>query len=106
MKKGSMLNIQYVIDYIRIQLIIESDTFLVQLYVLVDFDTTVTNACCGSEFSWVQISDPFHKLFFIPYTIYEKEQKHKYRNAPALLINWYDNEKVLSSWSPERMFLL
>ena len=82
MKKGSMLNIQYVIDYIRIQLIIESDTFLVQLYVLVDFDTTVTNACCVSE------------------------QKHKYRNAPALLINWYDNEKVLSSWSPERMFLL
>lgn len=34
----------------------------------------------------------FDKQLLIPYTTYEKEQKHKYRNDPTKLNSWHYDE--------------
>nr|WP_290626429.1 IS1182 family transposase [Lactobacillus sp.] len=58
------------------------------------FDNIIADAGYGSEYNYSMLEDKYEdKKYFIPYTLYEKEQTRKYKNDPKKLSNWYYNEK-------------
>ena len=73
------------------------DPFLGQMKarnLLDKFDNIVADAGYGSEYNYAMLEDKYEdKKYFIPYTLYEKEQTRKYKNDPKKLGNWYYNEK-------------
>lgn len=63
-----------------------------------DFDATpvkyiVADAGYGSESNYEYITDELDKQYLIPYGMYEKEKKKRYRNDPTKIQNWQYDEK-------------
>ena len=70
------------------------EPFLKQLPTLDKFDKIVADAGYGSEYNYSMLEDKYSdKEYFIPYTMYEKEQSRKYRKDPTKLTNWFYDEK-------------
>ena len=70
------------------------EPFLKQMTTLDKFDKIVADAGYGSEYNYSLLEDKYsNKKYYIPYTMYEKEQTRKYKNDPTKLINWFYNEK-------------
>ncbi|TDM81367.1 transposase, partial [Lactobacillus crispatus] len=88
---------QYVVDYAIVPNPAYFKTLepvLDQMTVLDKFDKIVADAGYGSEYNYSMLEEKYpDKKYFIPYTMYEKEQTKKYKNDPTKLINWYYNEK-------------
>ena len=58
------------------------------------FDKIVVDAGYGSEYNYSLLEDKYsNKKYYIPYTIYEKEQTRKYKNDPTKLATWFYDEK-------------
>lgn len=45
----------------------------------------------GSESNYAAVIDDFEKISLIPYGMYEKEQKRKFKNDPIKIHNWEYN---------------
>lgn len=88
---------QYVVDYALYPNPTDFKTlepFLDQMTVLDKFDKIVADAGYGSEYNYSMLEEKYpDQKYFIPYTMYEKEQSRKYKNDPSKLSNWYYNEK-------------
>ena len=88
---------QYVVDFALYPNPTDFKTlepFLKQMTVLDKFDKIVADAGYGSEYNYTQLEEKYSdKEYFIPYTMYEKEQTRKYKNDPTRLSNWFYNEK-------------
>src|SRR5699024_10200500 len=88
---------QYVVDFALYPNPTDFKTlehFLKQMTVLDKFDKIVADAGYGSEYNYTQLEEKYSdKEYFIPYTMYEKEQTRKYKNDPSRLSNWFYNEK-------------
>lgn len=88
---------QYVVDFALYPNPTDFKTlepFLKQMTVLDKFDKIVADAGYGSEYNYTQLEEKYSdKEYFIPYTMYEKEQTRKYKNDPTRLSNWLYNEK-------------
>ena len=69
------------------------EPFLDQMQVLDKFQNIVADAGYGSEYNYTMLEDKHEdKDYYIPYTLYEKEQKRKYKKDKTKLANWYYNE--------------
>ncbi|WP_431188833.1 transposase [Furfurilactobacillus milii] len=71
---------------------------LVPFLKIFDFDATpvkyiVADAGYGSESNYEYITDELDKQYLIPYGMYEKEKKKRYRNDPTKIQNWQYDEK-------------
>lgn len=88
---------QYVVDFALYPNPTDFKTlepFLKQMTILDKFDQIVADAGYGSEYNYSLLEDKYsNKKYYIPYTMYEKEQTRKYKNDPTKLINWFYNEK-------------
>ena len=88
---------QYVVDFALYSNPTDFKTlepFLKQMTTLDKFDQIVADAGYGSEYNYSLLEDKYsNKKYYIPYTMYEKEQTRKYKNDPTKLINWFYNEK-------------
>ncbi|MBH9989677.1 MULTISPECIES: IS1182 family transposase [unclassified Lactobacillus] len=88
---------QYVVDFALYPNPTDFKTlepFLKQMTTLDKFDKIVADAGYGSEYNYSLLEDKYsNKKYYIPYTMYEKEQTRKYKNDPTKLINWFYNEK-------------
>ena len=88
---------QYVVDFALYPNPTDFKTlepFLKQMTTLDKFDQIVADAGYGSEYNYSLLEDKYsNKKYYIPYTMYEKEQTRKYKNDPTKLINWFYNEK-------------
>ena len=88
---------QYVVDFALYPNPTDFKTlepFLKQLPTLDNFDKIVADAGYGSEYNYSMLEDKYSdKEYFIPYTMYEKEQSRKYRKDPTKLTNWFYDEK-------------
>ncbi|WP_283598534.1 IS1182 family transposase, partial [Lactobacillus gallinarum] len=88
---------QYVVDYALYPNPTDFRTlepFLKQMTTLDKFDKIVADAGYGSEYNYSLLEKEYSdKEYFIPYTMYEKEQKKKYKKDPTKLANWYYDEK-------------
>lgn len=88
---------QYVVDFALYPNPTDFKTlepFLKQLPTLDKFDKIVVDAGYGSEYNYSMLEDKYSdKEYFIPYTMYEKEQSRKYRKDPTKLTNWFYDEK-------------
>ena len=55
------------------------------------FKYIVADAGYGSESNYSAVIDDFEKIPLIPYGMYEKEQKCKFKNDPTKIHNWKYN---------------
>ena len=70
------------------------EPFLKQMTTLDKFDQIVADAGYGSEYNYSLLEDKYsNKKYYIPYTMYEKEQIRKYKNDPTKLANWFYDKK-------------
>lgn len=87
---------QYVVDYALFLNPTDFKTFepfLKQVQTLAKFDKLVADAGYGSEYNYSMLENKYpDKQYFIPYTMYEKEQTKKYKNDRTKLVNCYYNE--------------
>lgn len=67
--------------------------FLNDMHFLDLFKYIVADAGYGSESNYSAVIDQFEKVPLIPYTMYQKEQKRKFKNDPTKIHNWEYNEK-------------
>ena len=65
--------------------------FLSDMHSLDLFKYIVADAGYGSESNYSAIVDDFDKTPLIPYGMYEKEQKRKFKNDPTRIHNWKYN---------------
>lgn len=88
---------QYVVDYGLYHNPTDFRTlepFLAQMTTLDKFHNLVADAGYGSEYNYSLLENEYgDKDYFIPYTLYEKEQTRKYKNDPTKLANWTYNEQ-------------
>ena len=88
---------QYVVDFALYSNPTDFKTlepFLKQMTTLDKFDKIVADAGYGSEYNYSLLEDKYsNKKYYIPYTMYEKEQTRKYKNDPTKLANWFYDEK-------------
>ncbi len=88
---------QYVVDFALYPNPTDFKTlepFLKQMTTLDKFDQIVADAGYGSEYNYSLLEDKYsNKKYYIPYTMYEKEQTRKYKNDPTKLANWFYDEK-------------
>ena len=88
---------QYVVDFALYSNPTDFKTlepFLKQMTTLDKFDQIVADAGYGSEYNYSLLEDKYsNKKYYIPYTMYEKEQTRKYKNDPTKLANWFYDEK-------------
>lgn len=85
---------QFVLDYGLFSNPTDTRTlvpFLTQFHALDFFKHIVADAGYGSEYNYTMILDQFEKQPVIPYTTYQKEQKHKFKNDPTKSQNWQYN---------------
>lgn len=64
---------------------------LTQLHALDFLKHIVADADYGSGYSYTMILDQLEKQPVIPYTAYQKEQEHKFKNGPTKSQNWQYN---------------
>ena len=70
------------------------ESFLKQMTTLDKFDKIVADAGYGSEYNYSMLEEEYSdKQYYIPYTMYEKEQTRKYKNDPSKLANWFYDEQ-------------
>lgn len=62
--------------------------FLSNMHSLVLFQYIVADVDYGSESNYAAVIDAFEKIPLIPYGMYEKEQKRKFKNDPTKIHNW------------------
>ena len=88
---------QYVVDFALYPNPTDFKTlepFLKQMTVLDKFDKIVADAGYGSEYNYTQLEEKYSdKEYFIPYTMYEKEQTRKYKNDQNRRSTCFNNEK-------------
>ena len=88
---------QYVVDFALYPNPTDFKTlepFLKQMTTLGKFAKIVADAGYGSEYNYSLLEDKYaNKKYYIPYTMYEKEQTRKYQNDPTKLANWFYDEK-------------
>lgn len=88
---------QYVVDFALYPNPTDFKTlepFLKQMTTLDKFAKIVADAGYGSEYNYSLLEDKYaNKKYYIPYTMYEKEQTRKYKNDPTKLANWFYDEK-------------
>lgn len=65
--------------------------FLSEIHSLNLFKYIVADAGYGSESNYSAVIDDFEKIPLIPYGMYEKEQKRKFKNDPTKIHNWKYN---------------
>lgn len=65
--------------------------FLSDMHSLNLFKYIVADAGYGSESNYSAVIDDFEKTPLIPYGMYEKEQKRKFKNDPTKIHNWKYN---------------
>lgn len=65
--------------------------FLSDMHSLNLFKYIVADAGYGSESNYSTVIDDFEKTPLIPYGMYEKEQKRKFKNDPTKIHNWKYN---------------
>ncbi|WEV40816.1 IS1182 family transposase [Lactobacillus sp. ESL0681] len=88
---------QYVVDYALYPNPTDFKTlepFLKQMTNLDKFQNIVADAGYGSEYNYSMLENEYEdKQYFIPYSLYDKEQTRKYQNDPTKLANWTYNEQ-------------
>lgn len=88
---------QYVVDYALYPNPTDFRTlepFLDQMSILDKFTNIIADAGYGSESNYEMLENKFDKHeYYIPYSLYEKEQTRKYKNDKTKLVNWYYNEE-------------
>ena len=88
---------QYVVDFALYPNPTDFKTlepFLKQMTTMDKFDKIVADAGYGSEYNYSMLEEEYSdKQYYIPYTMYEKEQTRKYKNDPTKLANWFYDEE-------------
>ena len=89
---------QYVVDFALYPNPTDFKTlepFLKQMTTLDKFAKIVADAGYGSdEYNYSLLEDKYlNKKYYIPYTMYEKEQTRKYKNDSTKLANWFYDKK-------------